>query len=92
VFDASLARHLGLDLKAGYRDSATGIGGSTEVWVHEVCLYLPGGPPVTTHAAFKEGLQFSGLLGMNGFFEHFKVTFNPLGLCCEIDRVLLDQE
>ncbi len=27
----------------------------------------------------------AGLLGMQGFFEHFKITFDPSGLCCELD-------
>jgi hypothetical protein len=81
MFDASVARDLGLELKEGRLGSAQGIGGSAKVWVHEVCIHLPDGDPVTTLAAFKEDLPAAGLLGIAGFFQHFIVTFNPLGQC-----------
>ena len=29
---------------------------------------------MTIHASFQEDLSIAGLLGMNGFFEHFTVT------------------
>jgi hypothetical protein len=86
MFEASLARDLGLELKEGRPGNAQGIGGSAAVWVHEVCLYLPGGDPVTTLVAFKEDLPAAGLLGMSGFFEYFKVTFDHSELCYELER------
>jgi hypothetical protein len=92
IFDASLARHLELDLKSGILERTRGIGGSANGWVHQVCLYVPGGDPVTIHASFQEDLSIAGLLGMNGFFEHFTVTFNHLELCCEIKRIMPEQE
>ena len=39
------------------------------------------------HAAFKEKLPCAGLLGMNGFFDHFLVTFIHPALTCEIHRI-----
>jgi hypothetical protein len=34
-----------------------------------------------------EGLRVAGLLGMNGFFEHFVVKFEVSELAFEIERV-----
>jgi hypothetical protein len=55
-----------------------------------VCLYLPGGP-VNIQAAFKENLPCAGLLGMNGFFEYFTVSFIFSALHCEIERIVENQ-
>lgn len=62
-----------------------GIGGSESVYLREVLLYIPGGPVVIT-AGFKKGLPLAGLLGMNGFFEHFRVTFDTVSKVCELER------
>jgi hypothetical protein len=86
MFHADLGRFLGLDPKLGYRERTHGIGGSEETWIHQISLYIPGGP-VTIFAAFKENLPIAGLLGMNGFFEHFNVTFLCEALACDLERV-----
>ena len=86
MFHADFAKYLGLDLRAGVLEKTQGIGGSTDTWVHQLCLYVPGGP-ATIHAAFKENLPCAGLLGMNGFFEHFMITFIHSALHCEIQRI-----
>jgi hypothetical protein len=89
VFHADFARALGLDLTAGSRAVIQGIGGATDGWVHKVCIHFPDDDqPVTTHAAFREGIKYGGLLGMKGFFEHFIVTFDPTASCCEIKRIV----
>jgi hypothetical protein len=85
MFHADIGRFLGLDIQSGHLEKTQGIGGSTDTWLHEICIYLPGGP-VNIRAAFKEGLPVAGLLGMNGFFEHFMVTFIHSALHCEIER------
>jgi aspartyl protease len=85
LLHADLARHLGLELKAGEIERAQGIGGSEEIYLHEITLFLPGGP-VTTKAGFKDRLPVAGLLGMKGFFEFFRVTFDSAQKICEIDR------
>jgi hypothetical protein len=41
------------------------------LFLHEIALYVPGGP-VTTPAGFSDNLPIAGLLGMMGFFEHFR--------------------
>jgi hypothetical protein len=55
-------------------------------YLHEIKLYLLGGA-VNTKVGFKEKLPLAGLLGTKGFFEFFKVSFDPDTTVCEIDRV-----
>ena len=77
---------VGLVLKAGIPESCNGIAGQQQTWVHDVTLYIPGGA-VAIKAAFTETLPVAGLLGMNGFFEHFSISFDPVKLECELKRV-----
>lgn len=86
LFDSTLADALGLDLKSGVRQRMTGIGGQEEIWLHDVMLHIPGGPVQIT-ACFKENLGIGGLLGLNGFFEHFVITFDPALKVCTLDRI-----
>ena len=86
LFHADLASFLGIDLKAGSLQMTNGIGGAEETWLHEVMLYIPGGPVKIT-AGFKENLAVAGLLGMNGFFEHFNISFNCTAQECTLERV-----
>jgi hypothetical protein len=73
-------------LKSGIREVTNGIGGAEEVWLHDVTLYIPGGP-ITITAGFKEGLPVLGLLGMSGFFEHFDIFFDSTLMQVTLDRV-----
>jgi hypothetical protein len=57
-----------------------------ETWLHDITLYIPGGPVQIT-AGFKENLSVAGLLGMTGFFEHFNVTFDPTAKECQLERI-----
>jgi hypothetical protein len=86
MFHAEIGKFLGLDIHSGVLEKTIGIGGSADSWVHEVSIYLPGGP-VNIHATFKEDLPVAGLLGVNGFFEHFTVLFIHSALHCEIERI-----
>ncbi len=86
LFHADIARFLGLDLKSGVRRMTNGIGGLEETWVHDILLFLPGGP-VKISAGFKENLTVAGLLGMQGFFEHFTITFDPSQKQCILERI-----
>ncbi len=56
------------------------------MYLHDIALYAPGGP-VQTRAGFSYDLPIVGLLGMEGFFEHFRVTFDPTAQRCEIERL-----
>ncbi|HWZ42768.1 MAG TPA: aspartyl protease family protein [Candidatus Saccharimonadales bacterium] len=86
LFHSSLASHLGLELKSGEIELTQGIGGGVPIYLHEITLYLPGGP-VKIKAGFRDNLPVAGLLGMNGFFEFFRVTFDPDLKACELQRI-----
>ena len=86
MFHCDIGRFLALDIRSGEKEVTQGIGGLTDTYLHDIALYIPGGP-VTIKAAFKEDLPIPALLGMNGFFEHFVITFNQSALMCEIERV-----
>ncbi len=86
LLHADLAVHLGLNIMTGQIERTQGISGSEYVYLHEVMIYLPAGS-VKTKVGFKDNLPIGGLLGMNGFFEFFKVTFDPNLKACEIQRI-----
>lgn len=84
LFHSHLARSLGLDLKSGQPEAMHGIGGREITYLHRVTLFVPGGPFVIT-AGFKEDLPIAGVLGMQGFFEFFRITFDPDSKTCELE-------
>jgi hypothetical protein len=87
MFHADIGRRLGLDIKAGDHELTQGIGGPEDAWIHPVKLFVFGAP-IDIYAAFKEGLPCAGLLGMNGFFDHFLVSFIQPALTCEVERIV----
>jgi hypothetical protein len=86
MFHAEIGRHIGLDIQAGRSEQTIGIQGAAKAYMHEIALFVPGGP-IHIEAGFMENLAVSGLLGMNGFFEHFIVKFDSSELTLEIDRI-----
>ena len=76
MFQASLASALGIELAAGTPSARTGIGGRSDVWVHPISLFVSE-HVLHINAAFSDTLPVAGLLGRSGFFEHFKITFDP---------------
>lgn len=77
----------GIDLSRCPVELTMGIAGQNEdTRLHDVTLYLPGGPALVK-AAFKDNLPVAGLLGMNGFFEHFKICFDGPGEFCSLERI-----
>jgi hypothetical protein len=88
IFTADIAKAIGINMESGIKDSRTGLGGLQEVWIHPVILYI-GEHALNIKACFAQTLPVAGLLGRVGFFEHFKITFdptsNPPGL--ELERV-----
>lgn len=77
MFHASIASALGIRLESGRREQRTGISGARgDVWVHTVQLYV-GLDIFSIEAAFSSELPLAGLLGRSGFFEHYRVTFDP---------------
>ena len=88
LFHGSIGRFIGLDIEKGPVEDTLGIAGSSKTHLHEISLYLPGGI-VNVTAGFSDDLPIAGLLGMNGFFDHFKVVFDPTAQRCEIERMFL---
>ena len=76
MFPASIASAIGINIESGKKDSRNGIGGSQDVWIHPIVLYV-GEHALHINAAFAKTLPIAGLLGRVGFFEHFKITFDP---------------
>lgn len=86
LYHASLAAAIGLDLKSGEVEALSGIGGTDISWLHDITLYTFGGP-IKMRAGFKENLPIAALLGMNGFFDHFNITFEGAAQNCILDRI-----
>jgi hypothetical protein len=77
MFHASIAVAIGIKLESGRKEQRTGISGARgDVWVHPVQLYI-GLDLFSIEAAFSPALPLAGLLGRSGFFEHYRVTFDP---------------
>jgi hypothetical protein len=88
IFHASIGRAIGLEIEKGEAVSTNSIQGPTKIYLHDISLYAPGGI-VPARAGFSDVLPIAGLLGMSGFFEYFKITFDPTALRVELERVYL---
>lgn len=86
IFHPSIGRAVGLDIEKEERTETLGIAGPMKIYLHDISLYAPGGI-ITTTAGFSDGLPIAGLLGIAGFFENFKIVFDPTALRCELDRL-----
>lgn len=86
MMNADIGRYIGLDIQSGEVENTLGIGGALDAYLHEVTLFLPGGPETVT-ATFVEGLPVAGLLGMTGFFDKFIVKFEQPLLQFEIEKI-----
>ncbi len=86
IFHADIGRAIGLDISRGAVETTLGVAGPTNTYLHDVCLYVPGGI-INVSAGFSADLPLAGLLGMQGFFDAFRITFDPILLHCELDRV-----
>jgi hypothetical protein len=86
LFHSDFATYLGIDFKSCPIEVTHGIGGDENTYLHDLTLYIPGGP-VAIKAGFKEKLPIAGLLGMAGFFEHFKIMFDGPGQVCMLERI-----
>ena len=87
TFHAQIGRALGFDIEKGELEEPIGITGkAAKTYVHDIALYAPGGV-IQTKAAFSDELPCAGLLGMRGFFEHFKVTFDSAANELVLERI-----
>lgn len=78
IFHADLAKDLGIELKTGIKLDFTGTLREKQLaYLHKVTFYL-GNKKIESVVAFSneiEALPF-GLLGQQGFFDKFKVSFD----------------
>jgi hypothetical protein len=88
IFHASIGISIGLEIEKGVVEETLGISGISRTYLHDISLYAPGGI-LNIRAGFSEDLPIAGLLGMNGFFDHFRVVFDPTGQRCELERLFL---
>jgi aspartyl protease len=87
TFHASIAEALGFEVKKGEQESTTGVNGKPLMtYLHDVAFYAPGGV-IQIRAALSYELPVTAILGMDGFFEHFKVTFDPTGKFVDVERL-----
>jgi len=86
VFQASLGRAIGLEIEKGKLVEVLGIAGPEKIYLHNVTLHAPGGP-LEIIAGFSEKLPVLALLGMDGFFDNYKIIFDPSTHCCELERI-----
>jgi hypothetical protein len=87
TFHSSIGKALGFNIEEGEIEEPLGFGGkSGATYVHEIALYAPGGV-LTTRAAFSELIPIAAVLGMAGFFEHFKITFDHSAKSCDLQRI-----
>jgi hypothetical protein len=86
LFHSSIGRFLGLQIERGLVEDTSGINGIARTYLHDIALYLPGGV-ANIRAGFSDDLPLAGLLGMNGFFDRFKVVFDSTAQQCELERI-----
>jgi hypothetical protein len=80
LFHASIGRAIGLNVENGEEDRTIGVSGKpTTIYLHDVSLHVPGGHILRINAGFTDELPMAGILGRNGFLEHFRVLFDPSG-------------
>jgi len=84
IFHSSVAAAIGIKIENGRKEIRTGIGGPQDAWVHPIQLWF-GVDMLSINAAFTKELPFAGLLGRSGFFEHYKITFDPSTVPSEME-------
>jgi hypothetical protein len=81
-----MGQAIGLDVEKGEVETTQGVAGPTPIYLHDISLYVPGGI-IATRAGFSANLPAAGIVGMMSFFDNFKITLDPTGLRCELERV-----
>jgi hypothetical protein len=78
IFHSSIGKGIGLSIERGEQSQTQGVSGQlTTVYMHRVSLYVPGGHVLQIKASFSDEIPVAGILGISGFFENFKITFDP---------------
>jgi hypothetical protein len=86
IFHASIGRAIGLDIEKGEVLRTLGIAGSAREFLHDISLSVAG-EIIATRAGFSDDLPIAGILGMKGFFEHFRIVFDPIAHGVELERI-----
>ena len=92
IFHSHIGESIGLKIQSGEEDETTGVSGQrTKIYLHNVSLYVPS-HIIKIRAGFTSELPLAGLLGRVGFFEHFKITFDPSNTPpgVELERIYRD--
>ena len=89
IFDGGIGDILGIDVESGERQSVGGIAGqSASYYLHEVEIEV-GGWSYKIKAGFLRNVAGGfnyGVVGQNGFFEHFVVKFDMQKAEVELKR------
>jgi hypothetical protein len=78
LFHSSIGRSLHIPIEKGPRFDIGGIakGVKISVYYHDIRLWI-GAEVVKIKVGFCEEMSVSAILGRKGFFEHYRVTFDP---------------
>ncbi len=80
LFTPDTARQLGIDTKSGKRIVLGGVGGKIDGYINNLELEIAG-KKLHAPVVFSENYQVSfNLLGREGIFENFKITFDEKNL------------
>jgi len=87
IINASFGELIGIPVRSGPSEQMTGFSGNEQetIYFHHIQLRVAG-TSVRTMAGFCYGLPVQALPGRHGFFDHFKITFDPLRRGMQIDR------
>jgi len=78
IFKSDIGEYLGLEVEKGEESHVGGIiGGPREpIYFHKITLFVEDHWMVTIRAGFIRKLATHGILGRDGFFDHFRVAFD----------------
>ena len=83
IFDKDVADFLGINIVDGELIKTSGIGGGAKVYYFDNIYINIGGEEVKTRCGFIDGNlvdgKIAGVLGRQGFFDHFKVCIDEKG-------------
>lgn len=78
IMSGEIGELLGIDIPSGEPHVITGVGGAvTGGYLHKIGITIPGLPIYNSWAFFSTELNDMqpGILGQQGFFEYFRVSF-----------------
>ena len=76
-FHANIGRSIGLKIESGAKGDFGGVvpGAKSTAYFHNITLFI-GSESIRVRAGFSDDIAVAGLLGRNGFFDNFIVTFD----------------